>query len=152
MQGAEIGGYLKGDTVDGGWWTLRVSLAPSRDVSLPRSVRDTIGYYTTDDGWGDTMKPIVARLSHGRVLAGWTMGEGMSTAVDVSHVFTDERDAWLSAHDMTERDAETERDYQASRCHECYDGTRRGEGELPDLCESCYAESGGRTLAHHACD
>lgn len=144
---ATYGGYLKGETIEGGWWTLRVQLAPSRDVSLPRYVRGIDGYYT-DEWCEETIRPIVARLSHGRMLAGWTMGEGMATSVDVSDVLTDECDAWVRAHAMAERAAEEERDYQASLCAECFDGTRRGEGELPELCESCYADSPQRTLAH----
>lgn len=143
-------GYLKGETLDGGWWTLRVALTPSADVFYPHVEREiTAGYYTDTYG-NETIAPIVVRLSHGRLLAAWTMGEGMATSVDRSDVFTSERDAWIAAHHMAKRDAETEREYQASRCAECLDHEKRGYGELPDLCESCYQESDARTLAHHA--
>lgn len=142
------GGYLtKAGTVDGGHFELRALLSPRED--LPRYIRDTTGYYTDEHG-DETLQPMLALLPHGRMLAGWTMGEGMATDFDTSDVFTDERDAWIAAHHMAERDAEREREYQASLCAECFSNERRGSGELPDLCESCYADADARTLALHA--
>ena len=144
-----IGGYLtKRGTVDGGAWELRVQTEPS--VSLPRDVSGTTGYYTDEFGYGETMKPCLARLPHGWMLAGWTLGEGMATSFDASGLYADEREAWIAAHHMAERDAERERDYQASRCAGCGDEERTWGGERPDLCESCYLESPDRTLALHA--
>jgi hypothetical protein len=143
-----IGGYLtKGGTCDGGHYELRVLTSPR--VSLPRYESSIVGYYTDEHGVAETMNPCLALLPHGRFLAGWTMGEGMSTAFKTD-VYDDEREAWLAAHHVAERDAEDEREWQASRCAECYDNERRGHGELPELCETCYLDSPDRTLATHA--
>lgn len=144
---ATHGGYRKGSYVEGGWWRLRLSDTPPD--GLPRDIARTTGYYC--DEYGDqTFQPIVVQLPHGRLLAGYTMGEGMSTAFNASEIFTDEREAWMRAHEVAAWDAEQERAYQASRCTECHDNEKRGTGELPDLCASCYAESDARTLALHA--
>lgn len=141
-----IGGYLKGTTLEAGAWQLRAALTPPKALGR---LADITGYYV--DEWGDaTLRPMVALLPHGRYLAGTTFGEGMSTGVDASTVHESERDAWLAAYDMAEREASDERDYQASLCVECYDNAKRDTGELPGLCESCYAESGERTLAFPA--
>ena len=140
-----IGGYLKGTTLEAGAWQLRVSLTPPK--SLGRFA-NTFGYYLDDD-CDETVRPMVALLPHGRYLAGTTLGEGMSSGVDASWVHETEREAWRAAYDMAEREAEDEREYRASRCAECFDGTRLGYGECPDLCEECYQASGRRTLAHH---
>ena len=142
-----IGGYLtKHETCDcGGGTFLRVDMAPR---TFTPSHRTPTAYY--GDEYGNTLfTPCVARLSHGRMLPGWTLGEGMSTGF-APNVYTDERDAWDAAHHMAEHDAEEERDYRASRCSECYEEQRRGYGESPELCESCYLDSGSRTLAMHA--
>lgn len=144
---ATHGGYRAGSFIDGTWWKLRLSDKPTRD--LPRDIANITGYYI-DDYADQTYQPIVVRLPHGRLLAGYTMGEGMSTSFDASEVFIDEREAWMHAHEIADWDAMLEREYQASRCTECHDNEKRGAGELPDLCESCYAESGARTLALHA--
>lgn len=67
------------------------------------------GYFCDDDGCGDTLQPIVARLPHGRgFLAGWTMGRGMCGAIDLA-IYDEARDAAIAAHNMAEMDAERNR-------------------------------------------
>lgn len=63
------------------------------------------------DEFGDTtLTPIIARLPHVRgFLAGWTMGEGMASALDPSIYDTAECAAY-AAHSMAAGDAEKERD------------------------------------------
>lgn len=71
----------------------------------------TTGYFCDGDGDGDgdTLQPIIARLPRGRgFLAGWTMGEGMASALGAS-IFEDEASAAYEAHRMAERDAEASR-------------------------------------------
>ncbi len=73
------------------------------------------GWFTDDDGAGDTIRGIVARLPHGRgFIAGWTMGEGMASVLDYKDVFhaDDEIGAALCADSMAENAAEHEREYQ----------------------------------------
>jgi hypothetical protein len=78
------------------------------------------GYYT-DDQCDQMLQPIVARLPHGRgYLAGWTMGAGMCASLDAD-VYTDIEDAARAAHHMADRDAEKEREHEASLCRECFE-------------------------------
>jgi hypothetical protein len=64
-----------------------------------------------DEDESQTMRGIVARLPHGRFLAGWSMGEGMASEVD-GYIYNDEEDAARAADSMAENAAERERDYQ----------------------------------------
>lgn len=76
----------------------------------PGRAGDIDGYYCDADMDGDTLKPIVARLNHGRgYLAGWTMGAGMCASIDADIYGTPE-DAARAAHDLAERDAERNRE------------------------------------------
>jgi hypothetical protein len=77
-------------------------------VRLPRAEARTRGYYTDHEGH-DTLVPCLALLPHGRFLAGYTMGEGMITNFE-EEIYTDEREAWLAAHQMASQHAETERE------------------------------------------
>jgi hypothetical protein len=71
------------------------------------------GYFCDIDGDGDTLKPIVARLPHGRgYLAGWTMGAGMAASLD-GYIWEDIEEAARAAHDLAESDAEESREKQA---------------------------------------
>lgn len=71
------------------------------------------GYFCDEDGEGDTLKPIVARLPHGRgYLAGWTMGRGMAASLDCSCIWDDIEDAARAAHDLAESDADDSREKQ----------------------------------------
>ncbi len=65
------------------------------------------------DEFGDTtMRGIILRLPHGRFLAGYSMGEGMSSAVSAT-VYTDEDEARAAADEEARCAAESEREYQA---------------------------------------
>jgi hypothetical protein len=89
---------------------LRLAYA---DDFMPRYSRlHGTTYCTDDDGIGDTMRPIIARLPHGRgFLAGWTLGPGMCGALDLTIHATAE-DAARMAHEEARTAAERERDYQ----------------------------------------
>lgn len=65
-----------------------------------------------DEFGGETIRGIVVRLTHGRMLAGWSMGDGMASSVDYDQVFTDEIEAARCADGLAESAAETEREYQ----------------------------------------
>lgn len=64
-----------------------------------------------DEYEDEKIRGIVARLPHGRFLAGWSMGEDMASEVD-GHIYTDETSAAYAADSMAEHAAELERDYQ----------------------------------------
>lgn len=64
-----------------------------------------------DEFQDSKMRGIVARLPHGRFLAGWSMGEGMASEID-GQIYTDETEAGRAADSMAESAAETEREYQ----------------------------------------
>lgn len=65
------------------------------------------------DGFGgETIRGIVVRLTHGRMLAGWSMGEGMCASIECDEVFTDEIEAARRADGLAESAAESEREYQ----------------------------------------
>lgn len=65
-----------------------------------------------DDFGGETIRGIVVRLTHGRMLAGWSMGEGMASSIECDEVFTDEIEAARRADGLAESVAEKEREYQ----------------------------------------
>lgn len=86
------------------------------------------GYYCDRDGDGDTLKPVIARLPHGRgFLAGWTMGAGMCGAVDGS-IYDDESSAAYAAHSLAEYDAE--RSCDAEECGDVIDDDETDEDEV----------------------
>lgn len=69
------------------------------------------------DGFGgETIRGIVVRLTHGRILAGWSMGEGMCASIECDEIFTDEIAAARCADGLAESVAEKEREYQERRC------------------------------------
>lgn len=65
-----------------------------------------------DEFGGETIRGIVVRLTHGRMLAGWSMGEGMASAIECDEVFTDEIEAARRADGLAESAADAEREYQ----------------------------------------
>lgn len=83
------------------------------------------GSHITHRGWWaddfqDTkIRGLVFRLPKGRgFLAGWTMGEGMASAIE-GEVYDDEIDAARAADDLAERVADEEREFQeAERARE----------------------------------
>lgn len=71
------------------------------------------GYYCDDDGEGETLKPIIARLPKNRgFLAGWTMGAGMCAALDCD-IYKTPQAAAFAAHSKAEHDAEASREADA---------------------------------------
>lgn len=69
------------------------------------------GWYTDEDGDSEKMRGIVVRLPHGKFLAGWSMGEGMSSSVE-GDIYNDETEAAYAADSIAENAAEREREYQ----------------------------------------
>lgn len=65
-----------------------------------------------DEYQSDTIRGLVVLLSHGRYLAGWTMGKGMSSAVCCDTMYDDELTAALDADTIARRTAELEREYR----------------------------------------
>lgn len=100
----ETGGsfYLESDFMIGNRWTW------ADEVSGVRGI-DHTGWLTDEHGDGDKIRGLVVRLSHGRFLAGWSMGEGMASKVE-PRVFEDEAEAAHAADHMAEHVAEMERD------------------------------------------
>lgn len=73
---------------------------------------DHTGWHTDEFGISDTIRGLVFRLPHGRgFLAGWSMGEGMASAVD-GYVWESEQDAARAADSMAESAAERQREYE----------------------------------------
>lgn len=63
------------------------------------------------DAYGDqTIRGIVLRLSHGRYLAGWTMGEGMASKCD-RKIYSDPEDCALMADELARIAADNQRDF-----------------------------------------
>jgi hypothetical protein len=76
------------------------------------------GYYCDEQGDGDTLMPIIARLPHGHgFLAGWTMGAGMCASI-ASTIYADIEDAARAAHDMAAYDAQEMQDSHAMETEE----------------------------------
>lgn len=74
------------------------------------------GWCTDEFGDGDTIMGIVFTLPNRRgFLAGWTMGQGMASALDISEIFDSEIDAAYCADSMAENAAENERECQAEQ-------------------------------------
>lgn len=74
-----------------------------------------------DEYQDSIIRGVVFRLPHGRgFLAGWSMGEGMASELDL-FVYGDEESAAYAADSMAERVAEAEREYQAAQAEESED-------------------------------
>lgn len=119
-QAGDVGrGFYHGDA---GMPDLRWEWA---DDIAPRSIHHR-GWYTDDDGIGETMRGIVFRLPKGRgFLYGWSMGPGMAAEItgyepvggwDPSRygdaIEQAEHFAAMAADGAAERAAEKEREYQ----------------------------------------
>jgi hypothetical protein len=93
----------------GSTFDLRIELA--NDHLRQSRLSWTTGYFCDADS-DQTLKPIIARLPHGRgFLAGWTMGPGMCAALEAD-IYADIESAARAAHDIAETDAESERERQ----------------------------------------
>jgi hypothetical protein len=75
------------------------------------SIRHT-GWYSDEYGDAEKIRGVVIYLPHGRMLAGWSMGEGMASSID-GDIYTDEIEAARAADSIAEAAAEQEREYQA---------------------------------------
>lgn len=100
---------------DAGMPGLRWQWADDVTYDDGRAVIGHTGWYTDDDGAGDTMRGIVFRLPHGRgFLYGWSLGEGMASSVEGAiWPGDDERGAARAADQCAEHAAEKEREYQS---------------------------------------
>ena len=72
------------------------------------------GWHSDEYGDSEKIRGLVVYLPHGRMLAGWSMGEGMASAVE-GDIYTDETDAARAADSIAENVAEREREYQAEQ-------------------------------------
>lgn len=63
-----------------------------------------------DEFQDHTIRGIVVRLTHGRMLAGWSMGAGMASLIACDEVFTDEIEAARRADGLAESAADAERE------------------------------------------
>lgn len=93
--------------------TLRLELANDH---LTGRLSDTRGYYT-NSFCDETVKPIIARLPHGRgYLAGYTLGRGMASGLETD-LYDSPESAAHAAHSIAENVAELNREdeeqYQA---------------------------------------
>ena len=107
----------------GGYYTAPKPHADSKGFYLDDSIRwkwaDDVadarightGWYTDEYGDSDKIRGIVILLSHGRFLAGWSMGEGMASELAYD-IYTDETEAARAADSEAEYAAEREREYQ----------------------------------------
>lgn len=100
--------YLECDA-RGSTFALRLEYASAFLPAYSRNISHQ--GYACDDA-GTYLIPIVARLPHDRgFLAGWTMGKGMPANLE-GHIWRDAEDAARDAHEIANRDAEREREYQ----------------------------------------
>ena len=81
---------------------------------------DEVAPVISHSGWycdqfcDETIRGVVFRLPHGRgFLAGWSMGEGMSSEIDVSYIYDDESSAAYAADSMAQYAAERQREFEA---------------------------------------
>jgi len=99
----------------GAFFYLGSDFAPGLRLQWCDDINSTIrhnGWYLTDDGDGDTVRGIVARLPHSRgFLAGWSMGAGMASELAAT-LYDDESDAAQAADGLAECERETERDHR----------------------------------------
>lgn len=104
-----FGGYLNSheDAIDSG------SFARLRVVRADSIIRlKHTGWFTDDDGMGDTCFGVVARLPRSRgFLAGWSLGANMATSFSRT-IHDTEEEAARAADREAELSAEREREYQ----------------------------------------
>lgn len=107
------------------------------DEVATRTIRHT-GWFT-DDYQSDKIRGMVFRLPRGRgFLAGWTMGEGMASAVD-GYIYDNELSAALAADSMAEKTAEEERDSQEKYEQEKREAEESAESEELESALFCNA-------------
>lgn len=105
-----IGFYLVNGGTDTDDSSFRLRIEMANDHLRESRLSEINGYFYNDHG--DTYKPIVARLPHGRgFLAGATMGEGMSSFLD-GRIHDTIEEAARAAHREAEIAAEKQREYE----------------------------------------
>jgi len=92
------------------------------------------------DEYGDeTIRGLVMRLPRERgFLAGWSMGERMSSAIETDYIYDSERDAAYAAESIAARAAERERDWQRAesariQIDECHAQSRDAIAEFHSI-------------------
>lgn len=76
------------------------------------------GWYSDEFGDSEKIRGLVFRLPRSRgFLAGWSMGEGMASALECD-IYETEREAALAADSLAENVAEREREYQEKQREE----------------------------------
>jgi len=119
-QTAGVGGYMRNNELaKGSFVRLRIELANDHLTDYGYSSLSRIDGYYIDEDQDQTLVPMVARLPSSRgFLAGWTMGENMSTYF-APEIYDDIEDAARAAHAEAEYDAdrahESEREFQAAK-------------------------------------
>jgi len=89
------------------------------------------GWYSDEHGDSETIRGLVFRLPKSRgFLAGWSMGEGMASALECD-IYETEREAALAADSLAENVAEREREYQEE------EEAKREAEEADKLAEFC---------------
>lgn len=96
-----------------------------------------------DAGQDQTIRGIVVRLTHGRMLAGWSMGEGMYASIECDEIFTDEIEAARYADGLAESAAESEREYQERWCaaQELSDAAQEAQEQIRRLWSARHNEA-----------
>jgi hypothetical protein len=89
------------------------------------------GWYSDEHGDSEKIRGLVFRLPKSRgFLAGWSMGEGMASALECD-IYETEREAALAADSLAENVAEREREYQEE------EEAKREAEEAASLTEFC---------------
>ena len=78
------------------------------DEVVDSGIRHT-GWFGDDFGAGDKVRGIVARISHGRYLAGWSLGEGMASGIEPT-IYDSAQDAARMADELAREVAENMRE------------------------------------------
>lgn len=73
---------------------------------------DHMGWFC-DEFQDNKMRGIVVRLANGTFVAGYSMGDHMTSTVDTGTVYTNDCECARAADSMAENAADTEREYQA---------------------------------------
>lgn len=94
---------------------------------------DHTGWFTRDDG-GAKIRGIVARLSHGRFIAGYYSSDN-DERVYLDRIYTEVKEAANDADSEAERVAESEREYNErwDAAHDLHDKITRRTGRIAEL-------------------
>lgn len=94
------------------------------------------GWYSDEFGDAEKIRGVVFRLPHSRgFLAGWSMGEGMASAIEYG-VHESETDAARAADSIAENVAESEREYQESERQKEREQEKRELSQMAEEIES----------------